>query len=256
MAPVTTRAVLLRGYDYGESSRILRFYTADHGLLSVVARGVRGRSGKGTTTLSSYASGELAAYVKPQRDLHTMKDFACTHLRDGLGTDVLRFAGAAAVAELVLSHAEQEPHIGLFDAVERALDALAEAPKEVLPGTTLAALWVITEAYGFAPQLDSCVRCERVLDGEEVGRFDFAAGGVRCAACGHGAAGPRVGPIARSHVEALTRGDVPAGLSHVRNHLALVSDFVAYHVVSKPLKSFRFLGGLLPPDDGEEAPVA
>ena len=74
MAPIRTEAVLLRAYDYGDSSRILRFYTEGQGLLSVVARGVRGRSGKGTATMASFASGELTAYVKSHRDLHTMKD--------------------------------------------------------------------------------------------------------------------------------------------------------------------------------------
>jgi hypothetical protein len=29
-----------------------------------------------------------------------------------------------------------------------------------------------------------------------------------------------------------------------------VSDFVSYHIASKPLKSFRFLGGLLPDESG------
>ena len=100
MAPVRTPAILLRGYDYGDTSRILRFYTREHGLLSVVAKGVRGRSGKGAATLSSFATGELTAYVKPQRDLHTMKDFQCTRLREGLGREMLRFGGASAAAEL------------------------------------------------------------------------------------------------------------------------------------------------------------
>jgi DNA repair protein RecO (recombination protein O) len=248
VAPVRTAAVLLRAHDYGETSRILRFYTRDHGLLSVVARGVRGKSGKGATTLASFASGELSAYVKPHRDLHTMKDFHCTVLRERLAADVLRFAGASAAAELVLSHAEQEPQPGVFDALEQTLDLLADAPSERLPGCVLASLWTITESFGFAPQLDPCVRCDTPLAPDEVGRFDFGAGGVRCAACGEDAAGPRVGPIARAQVETLLAGGVPDDLAHPRRHLALVTDFIAYHVVTKPLKSLRFLGSAMPAD--------
>lgn len=246
MAPVSTPAVLLRGYDYGDTSRIFRFYTREYGLLSVIAKGVRGRSGKGAATLSNFSTGDLTAYVKPQRDLHTMKDFECTRLRQGLGRDVLRFAGASAAAELVLVHAEAERQPGLFEALERAMDSLAEAPAEGLAATVLAGLWTITEAFGFAPQLDPCVRCDTPLGVDEVGRFDFAAGGVRCARCGHDTAGPRIGPIARSQMAALLVGDPPPHLTHARRHLALVSDFVAYHVATKPLKSLHFLGGLLP----------
>jgi len=253
VAPVTTSAIVLRAHDYGDSSRILRFYTRDHGLLSVMAKGVRGRTGKGATVVSSFASGELTAYVKPNRDLHTMKDFACTRLRDGLGGQVLRFAGASAVAELVLAHTEQDPHPGLFEALEAALDALEEAPVDELPGQVLTGLWSVTEAFGFAPQLNPCVRCDTPLEPEEVGRFDFSAGGVRCAACGEDGAGPRIGPVARAQLANMLLGEIPEGLTRSRQHLGLVSDFVAYHVVTKPLKSLRFLGGVLPPEP--ETPV-
>ena len=251
MAPVTTRAVLLRGHDYGDTSRILRFFTRDHGLVSVMARGVRGRSGKGVTTLATFASGDLTVYMKSHRDLHTMKDFACATTRDELAAHLLRFSAASAAAELVLSHAEADPQPGVFDTLESGLDALGVAAPDALPGTALAVLWTITESFGFAPQLDGCVRCDEPLDDEEVGRFDFAAGGMRCAECSEGAAGPRVGPIARSQLDALLAGQVPLGLSHTRRHLGLVSDFIAYHVVSRPLKSLRFLGSMLPSDDVE-----
>lgn len=246
MAPVTTPAVLLRGYDYGDSSRIFRFYTREHGLLSVMAKGVRGRSGKGTATLSNFSSGDLSAYVRAHRDLHTMKDFQCTRLREGLGTDVLRFGGASAAAELVLVHAEAERQPGVFEALEGALDALASAPKDRLPATVLASLWTITESFGFAPQLDPCVHCDTVLGPTEIGRFDFAAGGVRCAACGLDTTGPRVGPIARAQLASLLAGELSSEVSYARQHLTLVSDFIAYHVASKPLKSLTFLGGLMP----------
>lgn len=255
MAPLRTRAVVLRGYDYGDSSRILRFYTEEHGLLSVVAKGVRGRSGKGATAVSTFATGELTAYVRANRELHTMKDFVCGRGRDGLAGDVLRFAGASAAVELVLVHAEQERHPELFTALEGALDEVAAAQRSLLPGTILAGLWSIVGAFGFSPELDACVRCAEPMRPDEVGRFDFAAGGVRCSACSDGAAGPRVGPIARSQVADLVQGTAPAGLTYPRRHLGLVSDFVAYHVASKPLKSFGFLGGLLPDDPPEPADV-
>jgi DNA repair protein RecO (recombination protein O) len=246
VAPVRTEAVLLRAHDYGDTSRILRFYTSDHGLLSVMARGVRGKSGKGAATLSTFASGELSAYVKSHRDLHTMKDFECTRLRAGLAADVLRFAGASAAAELVLSHAEQEPHPELFTALIHALDEIECVVAGDRVGAILAGLWTITEAFGFAPQIDDCVRCGEVLEEGEVGRFDLAAGGVRCSRCSEGAAGPRVGPGARGQLRALLDGRRPPDLSYARQHLGLLEDFLAYHVVSKPLKSMRFLTELLP----------
>jgi hypothetical protein len=74
---------------------------------------------------------------------------------------------------------------------------------------------------------------------------------VRCPECSEGAAGARLGPIARRQLDTLRAGFVPEGLTHTRRHLALASDFIAYHVVSRPLKSLTFLGSLFPPDDVE-----
>ena len=143
MAPVTTFAVLLRSHDYGDTSRILRFYTQGRGLVSVMARGIRDRTGKGTTALANFASGELTVYVKSHRDLQTMKDFHCTRLREGIGADMVRFAGASAVAELVLAHADQEESQDLFTALEQGLDALEIVDAQHAPGAALAALSLI-----------------------------------------------------------------------------------------------------------------
>lgn len=248
MAPVGTPAVLLRGHDYGDTSRILRFYTRDHGLLSVIARGVRGRSGKGGASVNSFASGELVAYIKPQGDLHTMKDFSAVRSRASLSLDILRFAGAACLAELVLSHAEQEPHPELFDTVEDELDRLEGVDRDQVAPAILSALWRVTSAFGFAPELEACVLCGTPVEDDALARFDFDAGGVRCEACGAGPVGPRVGPVARRQLADLLHGRTPDDFAHPRRHLALVSDFMVHHVVSRPLKTLTFLGDRLPAD--------
>lgn len=250
MAPVGTPAVLLRAHAYGETSRILRFLTESHGLLSVMARGVRGKTGKGGLTLATFASGELTAYVRPHRDLHTMKDFECTRLRSRLGTDVLRFAGASAIGELVVVHAEQEPRPEIFQALELGLDRLEDVPEELVPAACLSGLWQIVAAFGFAPELDVCTRCGASLPAQGIGRFDLAAGGTLCPSCSGNAGGPRLGPVARGQVRELAAGYLSDSLSHTRQHLALISDFVTFHVAHRPLKSLRFLADMLPAREG------
>ena len=71
---------------------------------------------------------------------------------------------------------------------------------------------------------------------------------MRCAECAEGAAGPRLGPGARAQLDTFLRGEVPEDFGHPRRHLALATDFIAYHVAAKPLKSLRFLGSVMPPD--------
>jgi hypothetical protein len=133
-----------------------------------------------------------------------MKDFECTRLRARLGGDVLRFAGASAIGELVVVHAEQEPRPEIYRALELGLDRLEDAPEELVPAACLSGLWQIVA----------------------------------------------LGPLARAQVRDLGAGHLSASLSHTRQHLGLVSDFVTFHIAHRPLKSLRFLADMLPA--GEE----
>ena len=146
-----------------------------------MARGVRGKTGKGGLTLATFASGELTAYVRPHRDLHTMKDFDCTRLRSRLGTDVLRFAGASAIGELVVVHAEQEPRPEIFHALELGLDRLEDVPEELVPAACLSGLWQIVAAFGFAPALPSRPRASVGSTSPRAARCAPPAPGMRAA---------------------------------------------------------------------------
>jgi recombinational DNA repair protein (RecF pathway) len=156
---------------------------------------------------------------------------------------------ASVVAELVLRHAGEEANPTLFEGLESALDGIGRAADpDVLP-LVLSETWRLVSALGYRPVLDACVGCGEALDSDEMGRFDFPAGGLRCLACG-GERGPRVGPGARAQLRALLSGEaLPEPLTRGRAHLQLLSDFVTYHVSgSRPLISFTFLAGMLPDD--------
>jgi DNA repair protein RecO (recombination protein O) len=240
MSVVSTPAVLLRSFDYGETSRVLRLYTRDLGLMSVMAKGVRRSGARGHGGLDTFSRGELTAYVRPNRDLQTFKEFALEEAGTALGKDVTRFAGASVLAEIVLVHAEPDPNPQLFDLLTNALRRLEAEPRESLVGAVLALGWMFVTTLGYEPQIERCVHCDAVLGATDVPRLDFSAGGVRCANCASDHSGPRVGPGARRQLTTLLAGTVPEDLGKLRAHLRLLHDFVAYHISgSKPLKTFR-----------------
>jgi DNA repair protein RecO (recombination protein O) len=247
MALVTTRAVLLRSFPYSETSRVLHFYTDALGGVGVMGKGVRAGGGKEGTGLDSFAEGTLTLYTKPTRDLQTLREFAPTRPRRPLAADVRRFGGAAVLAELVLKHAGEEPSPTLFDALSGALDRLAGVSADAVVPTLLREGWLVVSTLGYRPVVDACVECGRPL-GEELARFDFAAGGIRCPGCAREQAGPRLGPGARAQLSALLDGyaELPT-LERPRAHLRLLSDFVTWHLSGgRPLASFEVLAGLLP----------
>jgi DNA repair protein RecO (recombination protein O) len=242
---VTTPAILLRAFNYSETSQVLRFHTPDHGVVSVMAKGVRRSSGKGRGGLETFGMGRLTFYNKATRELQTLSEFAPERAHRGLASNVMRFAGASMLAELVLEHAGSDSNPGLFQQVLSGLAALESVQEGDLFAAVLMEAWGIVGALGYSPQVEPCVRCDRPLEEAEIGRFDFGAGGVRCPDCADEIDGPRVGPVARSHLLGLLRGRIPDDLRKPRAQLRLLSDFVTYHVSDgKPLQSFTFLVGL------------
>lgn len=247
MAVTHTAALLLRAHPYGETSRVLRFLTRDRGIVGVMARGVR--SGKGSG-LDTFAGGRLTYYHKESRDLHTFKEFGVERSRRGLGRHPLRLAAASVLADLVLRHGGDADAHALFDALDGAFDALAEAAVDTVPGALLREGWQLIAVLGYHPSLDVCPVCGATLKADDMGRFDFEQGGVRCPGCAESSGGPRLGPGARAQLETFLAGSVPADLQRPRAHLQFLSDFVTHHLAgSRSLESFRVLAALLPPDE-------
>jgi len=245
MSVVSTPAVLLRSFNYSETSRVLKLYTKDLGLVSVMAKGIRRGGARGQGGLDTFSRGELTAYVRSTRDLQTFKEFAVEEAGGSLGRDVLRFAGASLLAEIVLLHAGSDPSPEVFERFTNALRRIDTEPLAGIIGAVLAEGWMLVTTLGYEPQIDLCVSCGRAPDASEVLRFDFSAGGVRCSDCASDHSGPRVGPGARQQLAALLHGTPPEELRKPRAHLRLLHDFVTYHISgSKPLKAFRVFGSL------------
>ena len=218
----------------------------------MVAHGVRSRAGKGRDSATTFASGELVLYFKEGRDLHTMREFTASNSREGLGADLVGFAGATAIAELIAAFTQTEESAPIFDLADELLDGLELAGPAESPELALSGLWRLVAALGFAPRLDECTACGSEL-GVDVGRFDVDSGGMRCGACSDGVPGPRVGPGARLQLQSLlggaaggSEGGGRIAFSHSRAHLSLLTAFVARHLVGRRLDSLTFLAQVFP----------
>lgn len=239
MSLLSTRAILLKSHPFSETSLILRFFTRERGLVSVMARGVRRRG----TPPEIFSSGVLVLYYRSNRDLQNYREFSVMYAHRALAGDIRRFAGASLLADLVLHHAGEEPSAALFGGLDASLERLAEAPPEMIAVLVLSSAWALVSLMGYAPELGVCVECADELDDTAVGRMDYAAGGVRCPRCAGSASGaPRIGPRAREQLRTLLLGEPVDGLERVGSHLKVLRNYVHHHVSgSRPLPSFPFL---------------
>src|SRR3982751_4570309 len=126
MPLLSTEAIVLHGFDYLESSRVLRLATRDAGVRSAIAKGARRSSRRFGGGLDLFSRGIAQLYTKPGRDLDTLAGFDELRQNVRLASNPGRFTGASAIAELTLrfSH-EAAADPALYDAVAEALDAIA-----------------------------------------------------------------------------------------------------------------------------------
>src|SRR5229473_1443799 len=134
MSLISTPAVVLQTYRYSETSKVVRLATRDLGVQSAIAKGAlrpKSRFGAGLELLSE---GVAQLYFRETRELHTLGAFDLVDLRRELAADVGRFAGATALAEVMLKMAPPAPLPSAYETLTGALDALAAAPPDRTDG--------------------------------------------------------------------------------------------------------------------------
>lgn len=231
MTLVSTPAIVLRTFRYSETSKIVRLATRDFGVQSAIAKGVlRPRSPFGAA-LETLSEGVAQLYHKETRELQTLAAFDVIQLRRGLAGDLGRFAGAAALSEVMLKMAPPAPLPAAYEAFTLGLDALADAPSHQADALAVRWLWLLVGVLGFAPQLDVCVR-----DGKEISgtvAFSAAEGGVLCANCAGLKPPTRLPPQAYRDLRALNdeTAEIPVlDAPHAAAHRRLVARFIREHL--------------------------
>ncbi len=239
MSTVQEEGILLRSHPYSESSRVVRILTPERGVLPLMARGLRRRVEKGEGGVDTFDQVRIVYTFRSGRDLQTLTELDVVRSRQGLGRDLVRFAGASLLAEFLLAHALEEGSPALSQEMEGALDLLLDRPLEQVPGVLLSAGWRLLVHLGFAPELGRCVRCGAELDEEApLLRFSAGQGGLLCQGCGGDSAGSRLGPGARNDLRSLLAGRPPEGLRGALVHLALLEVFALNHLApNRPFQS-------------------
>lgn len=242
MPLVSVDTVILQAFPYSDTSKILRLLTAAHGVQSVIAKGaLRPRSRYGGI-LEPFTEGTASFYLKPDRDLHTLSDFALERPHQGLGRDLVRFGAASLIAEMVLRTAIAQESAEIHGAVRSALTELDLATPESVEVVALAHAWTLITILGFGPSVELCVHCGGPLPPGRELFFDYGAGGVLCGECGGGGGAGRVMPAqAREDLAALVDG-ILIPLGRTAAHWQLLARFLTYHVTEGgTLRSLDFL---------------
>ena len=246
MAIFTTSGILLRSMNYRETSKIFRFLTLDHGLTSLIAKGVRQKRRYGGEGLELFSRGEITFYAKGTGDLHLFKEFSLKKTGRTLAGNIFQFTAASVLGEIVLIQGTNERSPEVFDKLKVGLDNLENASVQLAIPILLKEAWSLVVTLGYRPEISNCINCATPLDKEEIGKFDLQEGGILCYSCGSTSVGPRLGPIARKQLNSFIANANVETVRGAKGHITLLRDFIGFHLTERgKLNSFDFLISLL-----------
>lgn len=170
-----SEAVVLRGVDYSQTSRIVTFLAPHRGRLACIAKGVRRpRSGQ-AAALDTFNRVDIGYVWKDSRAVQTLTECAVVEGFDALKSDLDRSTHASVAIEIALRVAhENEPSEPLYAALVDGLGDLA-AGRGPVSAIACRVVLRLLAAAGFAPTVDACCFTGRPVSGAAGFSFD---GGV------------------------------------------------------------------------------
>ena len=176
-----TEAVVLRGVDFGETSRIVTFLTPVRGKMACMAKGLRRKGSSLAAALDAFNRVELIYYWKDGRNVQILAEAALLDGFPGLRKDLEKGAFAAFPLELAYKTAhENEPSQALYTALAEGLHSLDTWSGDARAHCCWQIMQLLASA-GFAPALDDCARCGGPLPASPGFSFE---GGAACHRCG------------------------------------------------------------------------
>ncbi len=254
MQEVRTRALVLRGFDYGESDRLVHLYTEQLGRISAIAKGAKRSRRRFPGTLEILTVAEVRLADPPRASILRLEAARVVEPCEKLTEDLGRFAIACLLCELLdRLTGEREAHPELFRFAVGALGTLREEQPD-----RLLALLVLAKTLawlGYRPQLERCGVCSALLhEGAGGAAFDPRHGGAVCSRCAPSEATwpPRVLLAHERGIRTPLRQRAALGLRlpEVRNAERLIQRFFQFHI-GVELRSAAFLAEAL--DAGERS---
>ena len=233
MPLVSTPAIVLATLRYGETSKIVRLATRDHGVQSAIAKGALRPKSRFGASLQVLSAGQAQIILSERRDLHLLTAFDLGSLPVRITRDVGRYATATVLAEVTIHFAPAEPHPESFSVLEQALARLESVSREELAAASLQEVWRLVGSLGFAPALEVCARDGRAIPEEGSLPFSAPEGGALCGVCVRGADTTMLPPDARTALAQLLSEENTLPTLDARNaaaHRRLVARYIRYHM--------------------------
>ncbi len=183
MPQVVAPALVLRKFDFGESSQVLHLITRTHGRVHVLVKGSYKPKSAFQGPLDVLELGDARFY--PRREgLSVLGGFDRRSHFPAIRRDLERLDAAFTVMERLL-HSSRENHADphLFDLGLSTLAALGDCAHSRIPLELLRFDLRLLHVLGLGPGFEECAHCGADLGDETSPLLSAARGGALCAGC-------------------------------------------------------------------------
>ncbi|MBN1382862.1 MAG: DNA repair protein RecO [Deltaproteobacteria bacterium] len=180
-----TPAIVLRTLDYGESDRIVTFYTADFGKIKGIAKGARRSQRRFANTLEPFSCITILFSKKDDASLAFLENSDIIDHYAAIRADLEKTLQASYLVDLTDQFTlEGKANYLLFESIKDFLKLIDEGHAS---DTLLRFFEMRLLKYsGYEPVLDRCTVCQKPVNELKTCRFNFRDGGINCDHCRNG----------------------------------------------------------------------
>jgi DNA repair protein RecO (recombination protein O) len=177
---VKTEGIVLKSFDFRETSRIATFFTRDFGKVKGILKGIRQDPKKFGSSIEKFSVNDIVYYQYRNSDLHLVSHCDMKDFYSGLRQDLERMTAASYASELIdtLMPAEEQ-NLEIYDLMQAFLRCLQSTPDVSKLVQTFQIK--ILSLSGFQPHLETCVSCRK--DVIQRPCFSLRLGGLLCGLC-------------------------------------------------------------------------
>ena len=181
-ATYKTEAIVLRSIDYGESDRIVTFYTSDFGKVKGIAKGARRSKKRFANVLELFSRISILFSRRNHDSLALIEEGSVIDSYSQIRNDLHKTLFASYMMD-VTDHftVENKQNAELFSLVQDFLELMAQgnASEDMVRFFEIRLL----KLAGYEPVLDRCIACKTpVVEGDHY-HFSVRDGGLKCGVC-------------------------------------------------------------------------
>jgi len=175
-----TEGIVLKSFDFRETSRIVTFFTSDFGKVKGVLKGIRKDPSKFGSSVDRFSVNDIVYYQHRNSDIHLVSQCDMKGYFAGLRGDLKRMTAASYAVELIdtVMPIEQQ-NLEIYQLMQDFLTDL-QTVQDISKLVHMFQIKILSMS-GFKPHLESCVRCSTRI--REAAKFNLRLGGLICPGC-------------------------------------------------------------------------